>query len=41
MTGNQKEQNYKKQKHVETKQHATTKQPMDHRRNQIGNLKIP
>ena len=41
MTGNQQqEKNCKKHKHVETKQHAT-KQPMDHWRNQRGNLKIP
>ena len=37
MTGNQKqEKSCKKQKHVETKQHAT-QQPMDHGRNQRGN----
>ena len=41
MTGNQQqEKNCKKHKHVETQQHAT-KQPMDHWRNQRGNLKIP
>ena len=39
MTGNQQEENCKKHKHVETKQHAT-KQPMDHWRNQRGNEKI-
>ena len=37
---NKKKKIYKKHKHVETQQHAT-KQPMDHWRNQRGNLKIP
>ena len=41
MTGNQQQEKIcKKHKHMETKQHAT-KQPMDHWRNQRGNLKIP
>ena len=40
MTGNQQGKNCKKHQHMETKQHAT-KQPMDHWRNQTGNLKMP
>ena len=35
---NYKKKNFKKHKHVEAKQYAT-KQPMDHWRNQKGNLK--
>ena len=40
LESNNKKKTAKKHKHVETQQHAT-KQPMDHWRNQRGNLKIP